>query len=155
MKKIIAAVIMTITVSGFALEGETVIKTIQDSSSTRIIKIEENTFIPNIAGYACPVPAINVKKFIFYSAGLKHNRFRNFGVNEYALEVKDPDMRFCNLPTPVEVFGEEFVVGKIIEVQVRTLLEIIELHSGGQILKETVSTDFLGEELESIAKIRL
>ena len=147
--------LVLVSFSTFASQEEKVIKVLSDFKHKESIEIQKDTFIHNILGYACPVPAINVSPMVFHFAALKHNRFRSFGVKDFALEVEDPNMRFCEWPSAFEIFGEEYFIGETVVVKIRTLLEIVERVDGTQRLRETVSTNFLGERLVSNAEISL
>ncbi len=123
------------------------------------VEINESTFIPNIQGYACPVPAINLERYHTWNRSLNHNSFGGFMVKVFALRVANPNMQFCNWPSATEVFGSGFVVGAKIALEITTKREIIHnTRNDGQVEKvlvETISSELAGVDLISIARVSL
>jgi hypothetical protein len=139
--------------------GEVVLETISDSSHETTLTVREDSFIPNIMGYACPVPAINFDKYLIWDRALNHNQFADFGVRIFALKIKDPNMQFCHYPTALEVFGEDFIVGAEFKLTIRTVRQIIKVirrdGSERKILRETISSELGGIALFSKAQLEL
>ena len=129
-----------------------------DRSNDTALTIKSDTFIPNIMGYACPVPAINLEKHSVWNRALNHN-LPNFGVRTFALKIKDPNMRFCDWPSATEIFGEEFVVGAEIKLSIRVKrsIGIIVQHDGKeiQVLREVITSELNGKKLISTATVNL
>ena len=137
-----------------------VVRVLLDETNTYTLEIEADTFIPNIQGYACPVPAINIPRYFMYNARLRPTRNLDFGVKEEALSIKNPNMRFCRgMPTAQTVFGEAFKIGKNLPLKLRFLREIVEFvdHEGKTqtMLRESVTTHFLGQDLVSHGEVLL
>ncbi len=143
----------------FNFANEEVLEVLLDTSHSTVLKIEKDTFIPNIMGYACPVPAINLNRHNVWERALRHNQFAGFGVKSFALQIKDPNMRFCDWPVSTEVFGEDFIVGAEVKLEIRTLRELIKFtdHAGMErtILRETISSSLNNKELFSQARVEL
>ena len=143
----------------FGSGNEVVLEVLVDNTHKTTLIVDEATFIPNIMGYACPVPAINLGRHNSWERALRHNRFAGFGVTTFALQIKDPNMRFCEWPNATEVFGEDFKVGAEIKMEIRTLREIVKVtdHSGTErtILRETISSSLNNKELFSQARVDL
>lgn len=143
----------------FDSSNEVVLEVLLDTSQSTVLKIEKDTFIPNIMGYACPVPAINLNRHNVWERALRHNKFAGFGVRSFALQIKDPNMRFCDWPIATEVFGENFIVGAEVKLEIRTLRELVKFtdHTGAErvILRETISSSLNNKELFSQARVEL
>ncbi len=143
---------------GFDPEDFEVEKVLFERVTKQRLKILEDTFIPNIQGYACPVPAINLN-YIPWDVRLKHNPAINFAVTTIGLHIKNPNMQFCNWPDPKEIFGEEFEIGNELELELLVKRERGILDSkwsdSKEVVVETVSTVLLGRELISVAILDL
>jgi hypothetical protein len=145
--------------SADASNGEELLEVLLDKTHTTILRVEKDTFIPNIMGYACPVPAINLSRHNVWNRALRHNQYASFGVKSFALQIKDPNMRFCDWPSAASVFGEEFKAGAEVKLEIRTIRELIKLidHAGVErtILRETISSSLNNKELFSKAQVDL
>ena len=161
MKKFILVVVMLLSTQGAMAqfggqipEEHTVEQVLVKQTNQRSLKIEADSFIPNIMGYACPVPAINVPKWFVWGLALSHNQGGDFGVKEAALRIDKPDMRFCHFPSsPQEIFGEEYQVGSTVELSVTLTRSIVtfvgwdqKTHRG---IHETLTTELFGQKLIS------
>jgi len=140
-------------------ESEEVVELVFEELAESNLIIREDTFIPNIMGYACPVPAINLERHTVWNRALNHRGFGDFGVRVFALRIKDPNMRFCSFPKAVEVFGEEFKVGAKFKLEIHIKREILKVttHDGviHKVLQETISSELAGKELISRARVLL
>jgi hypothetical protein len=139
---------------------EVVIKTLLDQTHTATLTIEKDTFIPNIMGYGCPVAAINVDRFFFYFSRVRRTLYSDFGVKEEALTIHNPSGRFCTgWASAGKIFGPEYVFGKQVQLEVRTVREIVETEdfNGNTYtkIKEVVSTELFGEKLSAIGELFL
>lgn len=167
MKNVLKMIVATTILWGSVAYGQVifpedrveVVSTIFERSQSTKLVIEEETFIPNILGYACPVPAINLKKYHVWSMALSHGRFGNFGVKEFALRVKNPNMRFCNWPVATGVFGPDFIVGAEMSLDILVKRDIIKVdnHDGTftKYLREDISSELNGILLHSRALVEL
>ncbi|NQY99413.1 MAG: hypothetical protein HRT45_01940 [Bdellovibrionales bacterium] len=133
------------TAQGLGVKLPEVVQVLHDSSQEIDLEIKESTFIPNILGYACPLPALNLEKWQVWGTRLRHNLNNGFMVTGIGLPIHDPNHRFCTgWPSAEEVFGPEFQVGNTIKVQVRIVRELVEWVDHNDVvqmgLRETVST---------------
>jgi hypothetical protein len=141
--------------------NETVLKTVYDRSTDETLLVERDTYIQNIWGYACPVPAVHLNAWHANDRLLRHNNgFSSDIVRRLALEIKDPNYRFCNtIPDMKKLFGEDFKVGAKLKIRIRVVRQVIlATTSHGiteKLLRESISTQIGGTELESVAEIRL
>lgn len=133
-----------------------------DTQQETEIEITDETFIQNIQGYACAVPAIQIYDYQFGSAELKHARIFEFGVsaNHEALIIKQAGGAFCSgFNGAVAIFGEGYLIGSRHKITVRTLRSIIIAKdwdgSHRRMLLEVVSSELLGVKLESTASLLL
>ncbi len=138
---------------------EEVVQTLLDETHETTLRVKEDTFIPNIMGYACPVPAINLDRYQAWHRALNHRRGGDFGVKVFALRIKDPNMQFCGWPSATKVFGEDFKVGAEFRISIRTVREIVKFtnHNGEEstLLRETISSSLNDKELFSEARVAL
>ncbi|GEM_PF-6603429 len=164
MKKTLITFSMLFTFGLFAqsteLPQEVVIKTLLDQTHTATLTIEKDTFIPNIMGYGCALAAINVSKNVFYFSRVRRTLYSDFGVKEEALTIHNPNGRFCTgWVTPKKLFGPEYILGKQVELEVRTVREIVETEdfNGNTYTKirEVVSTELFGEKLSAVGELFL
>lgn len=119
---------------------EKVLEVLYEKTTKATLVIKTDTFIPNIMGHACPVPAINFEKYHADDRKLAHNKI-SFGVNIFALEIKHPDMRFCDRPTATDIFGPDFKLGNKISFSITTKREILIIgHFDGNFHKLLVKT---------------
>ncbi len=136
-----------------------VVETISDQTRSVELKVAESTFIPNIQGYACALPAINIPFYQIWDAKLRHNQTYAFGVNGYGLRIQDPNMQFCvGWPSPEQVFGVPMNEGDIINLEVRVVREIVEYKVNGEnttYLRETITSELGGHTLFSDALVAL
>lgn len=138
----------------------TVIKTLLDETHTATLRVNENTFIPNIQGYACAVPAINVDRWIMRNSRIRRSSYADFMVNFAALTIHNPNMQFCSgWVTAQQLFGEEFKIGAQFELEIHTLRQIVETEdwNGNPITKviETVSTELNGRKMSAFGELLL
>jgi len=139
---------------------EEVKEVISQNSRSKTLWIDEDTFIPNVFGYGCPVPAINVKHLTSRDHALNHMELgADFNEKGLALEIRDPKMRFCTHIWDTEIFGEDFVVGGKIEIELSTKREIIQVTKVDgtvrKVLRETITSELNGYGLISVAELDL
>jgi len=146
----------------FDLEIVSVESVLLDTKKETVLEIEEDTFIRNIQGYACPVPAIQVHRFQFGEAELNHNGFVDFGVlaHKEAFIVKQEGGAFCSgNSNALAIFGEAYVVGSTHKMTVSTVRSIViaKDHEGvhKKMLLEVISSELLGVKLNSTASMLL
>ncbi len=146
----------------FDLEIISVESVLLDSKRETVLEIEEDTFIRNIQGYACAVPAIQVLNFQFGQAELNHNGSVDFGVKAHheAFIVKQEGGAFCSaLGDANDIFGENYVVGSNHRITVSTVRSIVIAKDWEgvpkKMLLEVVSTELLGVKLVSTASMLL
>lgn len=165
MKTLLISLITLLTInSAFSMDrgwwqSEGVPQVIFDESHDVTLRVEEDTFIPNIMGYACPVPAINLNRWQSWHRELNHRGSGDFGVKTFALRIQNPNMQFCHWPNAQEIFGEDFVVGAEFKMTINTRREIVEVtdHNGKKltILREIISASLNGKDLFSQAFVSL
>lgn len=141
-------------------QHERLVKTIYDRTQETTLQIEADTFIENIRGYACPLPAINFKRWHAYAKALEHNKYGDFRVKNWAMALKDPNERFCNFwPDAEQLFGSGFRVGADFKLSIRVqrviYLRALDGNQTELILKETISTELNGVDLISEAEVSL
>ena len=159
MKTLFITLIAVLSLNtAFAGQEETV-QIIFDRTQETKLTVTADTFIPNIQGYACPVPAINLDRWHAWNRSLNHSGFGAFGVKVFALKIKNPDMQFCNWPSATEVFGEDFIVGAEFKLTIRTVRELVTFtdHNGDERtnLRETISSSLNDKELIYQASVEL
>lgn len=155
----IATVLLMATTNIFAQNMPTTIKISENTRTiTHELLIEDDTFIHNIRGYACPLPAFNLSPNIKYELNLSHIH-NGFRVKTAALALSNPNMRFCNFQTAQEVFGDEFKVGNTIDVNIdiKTTVKKIIFLDGKEIIRytEKLTAELNGEKLHSEASLSL
>lgn len=120
--------------------------------------VKEDTYIPNIQGYACPVPAINLERYHVWDRRLNHN-IGGFMVKNFALSVVNPNMQFCGQPSATNVFGTDFIKGAKFIMDITTKREIFHnTRNDGKIEKvlvETITSNLNGINLISSAFLSL
>lgn len=147
----ILILLLALVSSAFAQE-ETVIKVMRKTTHTLHLTIEEDSFEPNILGYACPWPGLRAPFVFEYWAKLKHGG--GFGKDVMAIKESDLDHQFCHWPSAEDVFGKEFVVGK--ELKMSVVVELVLVKIGkDKLLKEIISSHLFGRNLESVAYLNL
>jgi len=131
------------------------------------MQIEADTFIPNIMGYACQMPAINFPLssssglgFVNYYLKLSHGSYYDYGVKpgHIGLRIHNPNYRFCaGFRGVKEIFGDQYEVGKKILMDVLILRKLVEVSSDGvkKILVESIYVEFLDEIIKSTASINI
>ena len=136
-----------------------VVETLTDQTRQVELKVKKETFIPNIQGYACPLPAINIPSYQIWDAKLRHNQTFSFGVVGFGLRINDPNMQFCmGWPSPEQVFGVPMNEGDIINLEVRVVRDIVEFDNNGTIttyLRETITSELGGHYLMSDSFVAL
>ena len=135
----------------------TVVKTLFEQEREAEMTIVEGTFIPNIQGYACAVPAINLPNHMTWNIALRHNP-HGFMVKNIALAVTDPNMQFCAWSDQQTVFGPQFKNGNKIKMNLKIVRELVEIDNGQtiqQAVRETVSSEVNGRALSSVAMLGL
>lgn len=159
MKTLFITLFAVLSLNTAFAEREETVQVIFDRTQEAKLTVAADTFIPNIQGYACPVPAINLERWQVWNRSLNHNGFGGFGVKVFALKIKNPNMQFCHWPTAVEVFGEEFVLGAEFKLTIRTVRELVTFtdHNGDErtVLRETISSSLNDKELISQASVEL
>ena len=133
------------------------------SEQTRDIEVEvtERTFVPNIQGYACAWPAIDIPLWqVDWHVKLKHSIGGGFMVEGLGLAIRNLDMQFCSWPTPKEVFGMDLIVGEKIKLHLKIVRDIVNVHSwDGKTktltLRETISSKLGTQEIYSEALVAL
>ncbi len=133
-----------------------VIQILKKTQTSLPITLEEDSFEPNILGYACPWPGLRVPLVFDLYAKLNHGRY--FSKNVLAIKEGELQRRFCGRPTPLDVFGEEFIIGKEVQLPLTVELALVEVEWDGKketVLRETISTILFGKEIESIANVEL
>ena len=153
-------ILLNVGVASAQGQQEEVLEVLFERDFDYSIEIKEDTFIPNIQGYACAVPAINVPRHLFYSTALKHNRYGGFMVKEEALIVANFEMRFCSWPSVEQIFGPDYEVGKKVKINLKLKREIVLVTNDWdgkerKVLKETLSTKLFDAELESVGMVSL
>ena len=163
MKKLL--LILTLSLSANSImaanfgDVEEVIEVISNNTVERTLYVDEDTFIPNVFGYGCPVPAIKIKYIWKRQQALNHSRPGGALDEGIALEIGDPRMRFCSHLTAEEIFGEDFKAGAEMKIDMTTKREILlvtsEDGSARKILRETISGELNGLDLVSVAELDL
>jgi hypothetical protein len=142
----------------FDVDSE-VVEVLLEGTKEVTLEVNKDTFIPNVQGYACAVPAINLEPYHTRGRALNHNSRRGFMVKTFALVVGNPNMQFCGWSSATEVFGSEFVVGAKITLSITTKREIVHnTRNDGRVQKvlvETISSELNGIELISVARVSL
>lgn len=158
MKNMVTAALLTLTISAHALADTTAVrseKVLQDKTYVTQLLIHDTTFIPNIMGYACPLPAVNIEPENVLPA-LNHRRIFDFGVTFFALRFKDPNMRFCEpFPNAQKIFGDDFKVGATLPLHVHKVLKVVEESSGESFMIETIEATLNGVKLDSSVIVSL
>ena len=145
----------------YGLKILSVDRVLAKTESADKLTLKKDTFIWNIQGYACQVPAIQVPRQVFYESKLKQAEPYEYGVrpgNE-AFVIKQKGMGFCSANVEQSIFGPEFVTGQTKEIQVTTERALVTYEDNEgkarKALREIVSTNLLGVELESTAYVLL
>lgn len=123
------------------------------------IELKPEVFIPNIQGYACAWPAIDVPSRRLWDMKLFHEMGGGFGVKGTGLAIKNPDMQHCGWPSPEEVFGSAWVEGAMAQLPVKIKREIVlsEDWNGRKqkMLRETIEASLGKVEVFSEAFVSL
>lgn len=132
-------------------QKESVVRQIHKTEHTVYLEIKEDSFEPNILGYACAWPGLRAPYVFEYWAKLKHGGFMG---EVLALKRGDLDMQFCARPRAVDVFGPDFYVGQ--QIQFPVTVELLVIKKGNEtFLKEIISSHLFGRDLESTAYVNL
>ena len=139
-----------------------VVKVISEQTRDIEFEVTQGTFIPNIQGYACAWPAIDIPLWrVDWYVKLQHSMGGGFMVDGLGLAVKDLDMQFCGWPnSPKDVFGADLIVGEKIKLSLKIVRDIVNVHSwDGKTktltLRETVTSKFGNQEIYSEAMVAL
>lgn len=143
-------------------EDERVVSVVQVLSTEEITLdhvVSEDTFVPNLNGYACPWPGIK-EEFVFkFLTGLRHGR-HDFDRDSLRVKFNMPN-EFCagDWPTGEEVFGPEYVAGAVFKLTYKITRDVVNFKDFDDsivpYLREVVSTTLLGRELRSVAHVKL
>lgn len=155
--RLITLVFSILILNAFHVYGETGFankELVEEVESTHWMRIDEATFIWNIQGYACPVPAINLSR-IPWGVDLRHNKFLSFGVTGMGLTISNPNMQFCGMGDTAEsIFGEEYQIG--VEVTLPIKIQKFTYSQGEKkFLNEYVEAELFGVKISSSATIEI
>jgi len=131
-------------------QDESVVRQISKTKHQLFLTIAEDSFEPNILGYACPWPGLRAP-FLFDNWTKLHHG-RTFAKDVLPIKKSELEHQFCNWPSAMDVFGPEFVIGK--ELEILVTVELLMTQKGSQkFLKEIITARLFGRNLESIAVV--